>query len=244
MKKRGKEYYRSLWNSAMEFVKSRGYENEIKNFRKLKPPKTKDEFLAEYTWVVFASGFSVEILEKKWKEIEKRFFNFNVEKIVQVVEKDPNYYKKVKMPIDNKRKINAVVEVAKIINREGFEKFLDIEKMEELPFIGETTKFHLARNLGLDVAKPDRWMKRLAKKLGFPPTVDGVNSMVKKFQLATGEKIGVIDAVLWRACEQGWLDKEFKNCQFTNTSTTRIPTKLHGSRRRKHIHKNRNNRAY
>jgi 3-methyladenine DNA glycosylase Tag len=205
MEKEEKNYYSSLWKSAIEFLKKKGYKDEIKYYKNIKPPKTMDEFLSEYAWVVFASGFKVKTLEMKWKGIERVFFNFNVEKIVQVVKKDPKYFYKIRMPINNKRKINAIVETAEIIKREGYKKFLDIEKMRELPFIGEVTKFHLARNLGLDVGKPDRWMIRLAKKLGFSPNENGVKDMLKKFQSATGEKIGVIDIVLWRACEQGWI---------------------------------------
>jgi len=203
--------YKSLWNSALEFVKKRGYEDEIEVFKKIEPIRTQDEFLAEYAWVVFASGFKVKILEAKWDEIEKVFFNFDVDKIVQAVEKDPEYFHKIKMPINNKRKIDAVVETAILIKKEGYKKFMNIEEMRKLPFIGEVTKFHLARNLGLDVGKPDRWMIRLAEKLGFPPTAEGVNDMLENFSYATGEKKGVIDIVLWRACEQGWLkelDKE------------------------------------
>lgn len=196
--------YNLLWNSAIKFVKDKGYGGEIK--LEFKQPKTKDEFLDEYAWVVFASEFKEEIVEAKWPKIKEAFLNFNAKKIVKTIEKDQNYFHKNIMPINNKRKVEAIVETAMIIEKEDYKKFLDIEKMTELPFIGDATKNHLARNLGLQKGKPDRWMIRLAGKLGFPSTENGVRVMFEKFHSATGVKISVIDLVLWRACEQGWLE--------------------------------------
>lgn len=196
--------YKHLWNSAIKFVKDKGYKDEIK--LKFRQSETEDEFLADYVWVVFASGFRVKILEMKWQKIKRAFFNFKVKEIVKTFEKDSSYFEKKVMPINNKRKIRAIVKTAMTIEKEGYKKFLDIEKMTELPFIGNITKFHLARNLGLQTGKPDRWMVRLAEKLGFPSTVDGAQNMLEKFHSVTGIKIGIIDLVLWRACEQGWLD--------------------------------------
>lgn len=196
--------YNCLWNSAIKFVKDKGYGDDLNlNFF---PPKTKDEFLAEYAWVVFASGFKVKILEMKWQEIKKEFLNFKVNDIVKNIEKNSSYFHKKVMPINNKKKIEAIIKTAMIVEKEGHKKFLDIEKMTELPFISNITKFHLARNLGLDVVKPDIWMIRLAERIGFPSTADGVKNMAEDFHSATGVKIGKIDLVLWRACEQGWLE--------------------------------------
>lgn len=41
-----------------------------------------------------------------------------------------------------------------------------IEFCETLPRVGGITKYHLAKNLGVDVAKPDVWLERVAAKSG------------------------------------------------------------------------------
>jgi len=187
-----------IWKSAKHFIEKKGYKTDEIIFRK---PKTKNEFLEDYAWVVFASGFRVKIIEKKWGEIKNFFFGFNIKKI----NNNSSYLIKQKAPIDNKGKIKAIIRTAKIVSKQNYKKFFDIEKMEELPFIGKITKYHLARNWGIPVGKPDRWMIKLAKKLGFNPDVEGVELMFQKFHHLTGEDKGKIDAVLWRACEQGWL---------------------------------------
>lgn len=81
--------------------------------------------------------------------------------------------------------------------------------LESLPWIGPITKYHLARNLGLDVAKPDRHMSRVAGFFGF----DDVQEMCRQLSEQSGDRIGVVDVVLWRAMNlsNGGFLEEFKN---------------------------------
>lgn len=197
---------RLIWNDAKSFLKSHGYEDEAKEV--VNPPKSADEFLVQYAWVVFASGFKVKILEEKWDDIKKEFLNFDVERINIIINTNPNYFIEKKMPINNKRKIKAITDTALKLKNINFTYFLNIEKMKELPFIGDITKKHLARNLGVkDVGKNDRWIVRLAEDIGFSSNSYGVENMFETFHKLTGEKKGEIDAVLWRALEQGWKPK-------------------------------------
>ena len=71
-----------------------------------------------------------------------------------------------------------------------------LEYIGTLPFMGPITKYHLARNIGLDVAKPDRHLTRLAGKYGFP----GVQEMCRYISERTSERIGAVDVILWRYC--------------------------------------------
>lgn len=71
---------------------------------------------------------------------------------------------------------------------------------ESLPWIGKITKYHLAKNLGADVAKPDRWLVRLAEAEG--DTVDG---LCQRLARETGDRVATVDVVLWRACAVGVL---------------------------------------
>ncbi len=66
------------------------------------------------------------------------------------------------------------------------------------PWVGPITKWHLAKNLGADVAKPDRWLVRLAESHG--ETVEGLCDRLAK---DLGWRVGTVDVVLWRACALG-----------------------------------------
>jgi hypothetical protein len=82
--------------------------------------------------------------------------------------------------------------------------------LDTLPMIGPITRYHLARNLGIDCVKPDRHLVRLAAAFGYGSSdrvndqIDIVNRMCRDIQAdlggATGEFLGVIDVVLWRYC--------------------------------------------
>ncbi len=87
-----------------------------------------------------------------------------------------------------------------ISDKQWFEKLqhspCKIIYLGSLPFIGDITKYHLARNLGIDVAKPDRHLTRLAKIFHY----DDVQEMCKYLSDKTGDRIGTVDVVLWRYC--------------------------------------------
>jgi hypothetical protein len=67
-----------------------------------------------------------------------------------------------------------------------------VNYLQELPYIGGITCYHLARNIGFDVAKPDRILVRLAKKYDFNSAHDICETLSK----ATGEHVGTVDVIL------------------------------------------------
>lgn len=76
-----------------------------------------------------------------------------------------------------------------------------IEFLQTIPFIGGITKYHLAKNLGHDCVKPDRHLVRIAKEYKFNDCFD----LCKWLSSETGDKVSVVDIVLWRAANLGWL---------------------------------------
>jgi thermostable 8-oxoguanine DNA glycosylase len=63
-----------------------------------------------------------------------------------------------------------------------------------LPYIGSITAVHLAKNLGFNVAKPDRHLVRLSRQFGYICAADLCSDIAKD----TGEQVKVIDLALWR----------------------------------------------
>lgn len=76
-----------------------------------------------------------------------------------------------------------------------------LEFMATLPWIGEITKYHLAKNFGMDVVKPDVHLVRLSDAHHTTPT-----ELCRDLAQKTGYRIATIDTVLWRACANGVLD--------------------------------------
>jgi len=68
----------------------------------------------------------------------------------------------------------------------------------ELPWVGKITQWHLAKNLGVDCAKPDRWLVRLAAVSG-----ETVDALCRRLHDASGDRVATVDYVLWRACAVG-----------------------------------------
>ena len=67
-----------------------------------------------------------------------------------------------------------------------------------LPWLGPVTKFHLAKNLGVDVAKPNVHLNRLSKPEGVT-----AQELCERLASETGYRAATIDLILWRACANG-----------------------------------------
>jgi hypothetical protein len=108
-------------------------------------------------------------------------------------------------------KIRAIAEAARIINEQSFVVIKQgilqdpIKNLMEFPFIGPTTAFHLAKNIGVRVAKPDRHLSRLAASSGYGK-VEEFCGCISSF---LGEDIRKVDSVLWRfaTLHQDYLDR-------------------------------------
>jgi hypothetical protein len=100
--------------------------------------------------------------------------------------------------------VRAIVETARLVERTGFESFKQsvlaspMESLKMIPFIGEVTAFHLAKNLGFPAAKPDRHLQRLASVLGY----SGAAGLCRDLSDRSGDSIQVVDSVLWRFTER------------------------------------------
>jgi hypothetical protein len=154
---------------------------------------TKDEFFQQYVFVVLCSYWKEQYAQKEWR---KFFESGNLE------------------AISNRRKRAAVA-----IGINNAERWLEelkqsenpIEYLDTLPMIGEVTRYHLARNIGIDCVKPDRHLVRLAEAFGYGRSnkvseqYEIVMRMCKDIhnEIGGSEPLGVIDVVLWRWCNLG-----------------------------------------
>jgi hypothetical protein len=78
-----------------------------------------------------------------------------------------------------------------------------LDFLESIPWIGPITKYHAAKNFGLDVVKPDVHLQRLSAAYGTTP-----EDLCQHYAAATGYRIATIDTILWRACAVNILDSK------------------------------------
>lgn len=153
------------------------------------------DFWAEYLWCVYASGFNAKVLSKKFTDLMTAYGPWTFAAPYAAI------WERVEKVIANKNKCVAAVRCREMLQKLGWDKFksfycLSPDTLEELPFIGGITKFHLARNIGLDCVKPDLHLTRLAAWYEF----DSPEDMCVFLGALYEERIGVVDFILWAYC--------------------------------------------
>ncbi len=158
------------------------------------------DFLREAAWVVINSGFRESVARRKFNHISLSFGDW--ESARYIVDNRDTCISCALDGFGHGGKIRAIADIAEQVESYGFDRLkkdiLDdpITTLQRLPFIGPVTVWHLAKNIGCDVAKPDRHLVRAAYGFGF----DCVQSFCGEIAKATGERVGVVDIVIWRYC--------------------------------------------
>jgi len=165
----------------------------------------------------------LEVLEKRWQQMEEALGHWNVAEIVYHRAAVRNEVLKI---LNSPRKVDAVLDIAAWLHEEGWDVVHSeilkrtahdergnivvtpelLSWLDELPYVGTIMAAFVAKNLGISSIKDDVWMRRLAKWLGYTADANGVWAMAMRIQEITGEKLNVIDTVLWNwARKQNWL---------------------------------------
>jgi hypothetical protein len=159
---------------------------------------TETDLLRETAWVILCSGFKESIVRRAFDYISLCFCDWESAELI--VEHRVSCYSAAMASFRNERKLNAIVQSAQRISRVGFEVLKNeillspLEELKLFPQIGPITVLHLAKNLGLNVAKPDRHLARLSQQLGYRCASD----LCEDISIATGEQVNVVDLALWR----------------------------------------------
>lgn len=159
--------------------------DELTWVENLRPCSNPHDFAREHAFVVCNSGMR----SKTGCDIFLKVINALYTGVpVYAVFKHPGKARAIEYVFANKERL--------------FQAYLDapdkITFLESLPYIGEITKWHMGRNLGLNCAKPDRHLKRVAAK--YNTTYDVLcNDLAEK----TGDRVGVVDLVIWRGAVMG-----------------------------------------
>jgi len=188
---------------------------------------TNTKILAELSWVVHSSGFRHDVVKKYWHAISQAFHGFEIAEVASLYEDIESEARRIcrGCGFNNMRKAMWCIQNARRIieldsekrTRGGLAGYLmelsrkntyDLVRfapflVEELRFkgIGSTTIFHLMKNLGIDIFKPDIHVRRTLVKLGLTheedaSTVDICRAMLLLSQ-ASQMRIIELDTLLF-----------------------------------------------
>ncbi|QQR92370.1 MAG: DNA-3-methyladenine glycosylase I [Candidatus Iainarchaeum archaeon] len=79
--------------------------------------KTDSGLLDQISFIVFVIRFNYRLVEKKWPQIQKAFYQFDVKKLAKMDENDLDSFMQAEGMIKNKFKMRAVLQNAKIIQQ-------------------------------------------------------------------------------------------------------------------------------
>ena len=185
--------------TARETVVAEGYGAEIdwQESRSL-AALSESEFLEEFAWVVLSSGMKETVVRRLFPRITDAFLGWT--SAADIVRRKRSCRSRALRVFNHGPKIDAVLSTAKRVADLGFPTFRNhiehegVDFIRTLAFMGPATSYHLAKNIGLDVAKPDRHLVRIAKSAGCFSPGDLCDTIAQQ----TGDKVSVIDIVLWR----------------------------------------------
>jgi hypothetical protein len=185
--------------AARQHVIARGFLAEItwQQSREVEA-LSETEFLSQFAWVVLAAGFRDSVVRQKFPEIASAFLDFSSAR--EIVRNGAKCREAALAAFGNHRKIDAIILAAQRVAQDGFDVVKsrlacgDISYLRTFRFMGPATSYHLAKNLGLDVVKPDRHLIRIARAAGYTSP----EAMCRVISDVAGEDLSVVDLVLWR----------------------------------------------
>lgn len=155
-----------------------------------KPPVSAEEFASEAIFVICNSGMKHTVARRIYA------------KIMPELQSDGS----ASSVFGHRGKCGAIDQIWQDRERLFAEYIAAVDKVtycETLPFIGPITKFHLAKTFGVQVAKPDVHLQRLAEHEHTTP-----QSLCETLATQTGYRVSTIDLLLWRVCAMGVMDSK------------------------------------
>jgi hypothetical protein len=184
---------------AKEYVIAEGYAYELdQQAALLGRPLRESDFLREAAWVILSSGFRESSVRRLFPSITTSFHGWSSANFIapRISECRRNALR----VFAHAKKINAICTIIITVNNVGFrmvrESIRDegLQYLMRFPFVGPVTGLHLLKNIGFDVAKPDRHLSNIARCTGY----SSVSELCLTIHAATGDDVSEIDTVLWR----------------------------------------------
>lgn len=184
---------------ARHEVIKKGYWGEIDwQARRVFSEITESVFLREAAWVILNSGMRERVVARSFGLVTEAFCGWSSSKAI--IRRKSACRRQALIAFGHQRKVDAICAMAEVIANIGFDRVKNsiesdgVSYLQMFQYIGPVTSYHLAKNIGLDVVKPDRHLIRVTAAAGFSCPSD----MCKVIGDATGDRVGVVDIVIWR----------------------------------------------
>lgn len=156
------------------------------------------EFLEQYLWTIFSSGFRWATLNKHFNGIASAFHDFDLDRIVSMDGIDAG-----DLPIRHQRKADAFLAGCRMVHDEGWTSLKERIRQRgrhviaEFPYMGPKLQQHMAMVLGIeDTEKADVWLTKCARAC----KSRSVDEMVTYLSTHYGLRRQQVDAYLWGYC--------------------------------------------
>lgn len=166
-------------------LRERGYGDEYAWCEGVTEPADAMAFFLEYGWAVVNSGMRNQVAEGIWRRVLDSLQDGGT---VQEAFGHPGKSSAMQQMFEERD-----AQFAAYLAAEDKIAFL-----AALPWIGPITKWHLAKNFGVECAKPDRHLSRLANAEGA-----SVADLCARLAAESGDRVATVDLVLWRAANLG-----------------------------------------
>jgi hypothetical protein len=189
-------------------LRARGYDDMITWSETIKPPTDAKTFAKEVVYVICNSGMNfITANGIYWRCVRALARG----RSSSTVFRHPGKTKAIDHVWRHRKILFAAFEIAE--NKLAY--------CHSLPFIGDVTKHHLAKNLGLDTIKPDVHLMRLAHAEKVSPM-----ALCARLAYQTGYRQSTIDSILWRACADRYLDSSVYEMYGWAAATERLADEL------------------
>ncbi len=156
------------------------------------------DVLAEAAWVILSGGMRERVIRGLFPRVSEAFYDWSSAKLIW--SRRRRCVTQALRTFNHRGKLNAIVTFARVVAQQGHNTVLwnmhnqGPEYLRRFPYLGPATARHLAKNLGCDVAKPDRHLLRIAAVLHYnSPSV-----LCSALASAAGDSVAVVNLVLWR----------------------------------------------
>jgi len=153
-------------------------------------------FTREAAWVVLSAGMREQVVRSLFERLGEALHRWDPQEITR----DDRAAAYALTVFRHEGKINAILSIARTasaLTEHELRTYLQEDPqgfLLQLPYVGPVTWAHLAKNLGIPVAKADRHLVRFADAFR-RPTVDLVCAEISSW---LDEPVSVVDLVLWR----------------------------------------------
>lgn len=184
---------------AKAVVISAGFDDEIEwQWSRRVEGISEEEFLCEGAWVILSAGLSSRAVGARFPSVREAFGGFCSASEVWSARRKTRLA--ALAVFNSPPKVDAVLTLCGYVARAGIGVCIrrlrtdGVEFLQRFPFFGPATSRHLAKNLGIETAKPDRHLRRIANAYGYASPME----LCSDIHTVVGDPIGVIDVVLWR----------------------------------------------